>query len=63
MFHMKGNLILPSIVGVVAVVLGAVVLISPNRSHDGNWIWDTIAGLFGIYVLCGVVVSHMSRNK
>jgi len=63
MFHMKGTLNPQTILGAVAVVLGEAVLISPNRSHDGNWLWATVAGLFGIHVLCGVVVSHVSKNK
>lgn len=59
---MKGKLYLPSILAVAAVALGVFALLSPNRSDSGIWIWGSMATLFGIYVLCGVVVSSVRRR-
>lgn len=63
MFRMKGNLLLPTIIGVFAIALGVVALLSPNRADAGIGIWGAIAGLFGIYVICGVIVSGWGRCR
>lgn len=63
MFRMKGNLLLPTIIALVAIALGVVTLLSPGRAEAGVAIWGALAGLFGVYVLCGVVVSWRARNK
>lgn len=63
MFRMKGNLLLPTIIGVFAMALGIVALLSPNRADAGVAIWGALAGLFGIYVLCGVIVSWRGRRR
>lgn len=60
MFNMKGNLIFPTILGIVAIVLAVAALLAPNNSNF--WIWGVIAGLFGIYVLSGVLVSWKRRS-
>lgn len=63
MFRMKGNLLLPTAIAFVAIALGVVTLLSPGRAVAGVAIWGALAGLFGVYVLCGVVVSWRARNK
>lgn len=60
---MKGNLLIPTIIGVFAIVLGIVTLLSPNRSDVGVAIWGALAGLFGIYVICGVIVSWRAKRR
>ena len=62
MFQMKGNLLPPTILGIVAVGLGVFALLSPNRTEGGIWIYGLIAALFGVYVLCGVIVSRSRRR-
>jgi drug/metabolite transporter (DMT)-like permease len=62
MFRMKGNLAWPTILGLFAIGLGVVTLLSPNRSDGSVAIWGALAGLFGIYVMCGVIVSWRSRR-
>lgn len=63
MFRMKGSLIPPTVLGIFAVVLGVVALLSPNRASNGIWLYGSLAGLFGIYVLCGVIISRRARRK
>lgn len=62
MFKMKGNLIPPTIIGSFAVAIGIVTLLSPNRDDFSVAVWGALAGLFGLYVLCGVVVSWRARR-
>lgn len=63
MFRMKGNLLLPTIIGLFAIALGVVTLLSPNRADGGVAFWGALAGLFGIYVICGVIVSWRARRR
>lgn len=60
MFNMKGNLIFPTVLGVVAIVLAVAALLAPNNSNF--WFWGVIAGLFGLYILSGVIVSWNRRK-
>ncbi|WP_146239625.1 hypothetical protein [Curtobacterium sp. MCSS17_011] len=62
MFKMKGNLVPPTIIGLFAVAIGVVTLLSPNRADISVAVWGVLAGLFGLYVLCGVVVSWRARR-
>lgn len=61
-FRMKGNLFPPTIIGLFAVAIGAVTLLSPHRADVSVAIWGVLAGLFGVYVLCGVVISWRARR-
>jgi hypothetical protein len=63
MFRMKGNLLLPTIIALFAIALGVVTLLSPGRTDAGVAIWGILAGVFGVYVLCGVFVSWRARKK
>lgn len=63
MFRMKGNLLFPTIIGALAIVLGVIALLSPNRANGGVGIWGALAGLFGVYVICGVIVSWRARRR
>jgi O-antigen/teichoic acid export membrane protein len=62
MFRMKGNLVPPTIIGLFAIAIGAITLLSPHRANVSVAVWGALAGLFGVYVLCGVVVSWRARR-
>lgn len=62
MFRMKGNLLPPTIVGLFAIGISVVTLLSPNRADGSVAFWGVLAGLFGISVMSGVLVSWRSRR-
>ncbi|TCL79662.1 hypothetical protein EDF23_10252 [Curtobacterium sp. PhB128] len=69
MFKFKGSLVPPTVLGIVAIGLGAWAILSPNRQNIGStgfapiWIVGAVALLFGVWILIGVVTSAQQRRK